>query len=80
MSADPPKVFLMLDDLSRRFPSGVMRSAGAELALHSHGMTSELPWSRIGTTALGALSDRPDLWLSEEWFAGGCLFVALRRA
>ena len=52
----------------------------ADLLLHSEGRISTLPWSRIGADALGAVAARLDLWVAEEWSAGGRVFVALRRS
>lgn len=50
-----------------------------DLVLHSHGTTAALTWSRVGAGALGALAARLDLWVTEEWSAGGRVFVVLRR-
>lgn len=52
----------------------------ADLLLRSEGTISAMPWSRIGAAALGALASRLDLWVGEEWSAGGRVFVALRRS
>lgn len=51
----------------------------ADLVLHDHSSRSTaLAWSRIGAAALATLAARLDLWVSEEWSAGGRTFLALR--
>lgn len=51
----------------------------AELTLRSRRAASiPLAWSRIGASVLSELAARLDLWVAEEWSAGGRAFLALR--
>lgn len=51
----------------------------ADLILRSRDTSSPtLAWSRIGAAALTSLAAHLDLWVSEEWSAGGRTFLALR--
>lgn len=51
----------------------------ADLVLRSgHARSTTMAWSRIGATALVSLAAPLDLWVSEQWSAGGRMFIALR--
>lgn len=57
------------------------RHENQQIVLRSgHRISHPLGWSRIGAAALTAVAATLDLWVAEEWSAGGRTFVALRRA
>lgn len=43
------------------------------------GSLAPLPWSRVGSLALGMVAAQLDLLVAEEWSVAGRVFVALRR-
>ena len=51
------------------------------MVLASHRLTSApLPWGRIGARTLARVASSLNLLVTEEWSAGGRIFVTLRKS